>query len=211
MEPAPLAQDPPRLADDLADGAGADRRQLDGGGPRPGAGRTRPPSRACRRTSRAGPRAGWRCPSDTCRGGTGAPCRSRRRRAPPVPNANSSAPRSAAISRSRPVWRPPSVRSDDAVAQVVAQQRLVDLGEAQLPRRADVLDRRQRRGPGAARVAREVDVVGARLGDARSRSCPRRATRRASRRSAPRGRSPAGPRPAARGPRSSRCRGAAAG
>ena len=70
-----------------------------------------------------------------------------------VPNANSSAPSSAATSTSRPVCRPPSERSDDAVAQVVAQQDLVDLGEAELPRRADVLDRRQRRRAGPAGVA----------------------------------------------------------
>ena len=42
----------------------------------------------------------------------------------------------------------------DAVAQVVAQQDLVDLGQAELPRRADVLDRRQRRRAGPAGVAR---------------------------------------------------------
>ena len=40
----------------------------------------------------------------------------------------------------------------DTVAQIVAQQDLVDLGEAKLPRRADVLDRRQRRGAGPARM-----------------------------------------------------------
>ena len=55
----------------------------------------------------------------------------------------------------------------DPVAQVVAQQDLVDLGEAQLPRRADVLDRRQRRRPGPAGVARQVDVRRAGLGHAR--------------------------------------------
>ena len=55
----------------------------------------------------------------------------------------------------------------DAVAQVVAQQDLVDLGEAELPRRADVLDRRQRRSAGPARVPRQVDVRRAGLGDAR--------------------------------------------
>ena len=69
------------------------------------------------------------------------------------------------MSRSRPVWRPPSVAQRDAVAQVVAQQDLVDLGEAELPRRPDVLDRRQRRGPGPAGVAGQVDVRRAGLGD----------------------------------------------
>ena len=50
----------------------------------------------------------------------------------------------------------------DPVAQVVAQQDLVDLGQAELPRRPDVLDRRQRRGAGPAGVAGQVDVRGAR-------------------------------------------------
>ena len=54
----------------------------------------------------------------------------------------------------------------DPVAQVVAQEDLVDLGEAELPRRPDVLDRRQRRRAGAAGVAGQVDVRGAGLGDA---------------------------------------------
>ena len=53
----------------------------------------------------------------------------------------------------------------DPVAQVVAQQDLVDLGQAELPRRPDVLDRRQRRGAGPAGVARQVDVRRAGLGD----------------------------------------------
>ena len=55
----------------------------------------------------------------------------------------------------------------DPVAQVVAQQDLVDLGKTELPRRADVLDRRERRGAGPTGVARQVDVRGAGLGDAR--------------------------------------------
>ena len=54
----------------------------------------------------------------------------------------------------------------DAVAQVVPEQDLVDLGQTELPRRADVLDRRQRRRPGPAGVAGQVDVRGAGLGDA---------------------------------------------
>ena len=36
---------------------------------------------------------------------------------------------------------------DDAVAQAVEQQRLLRLGQAELPRRAGVLDRRERRAP----------------------------------------------------------------
>ena len=55
----------------------------------------------------------------------------------------------------------------DAVPHLVAQQDLVDLGEAELPWRADVLDRRQRRGTGPARVSGEMDVRRAGLGDAR--------------------------------------------
>ena len=42
---------------------------------------------------------------------------------------------------------------DDAVAQAVEQQRLLRLGQAELPRRAGVLERRERRGAGAAVVA----------------------------------------------------------
>ena len=49
---------------------------------------------------------------------------------------------------------------DDAVAQPVEQQRLLRLGEAELPRRAGVLQRRQRRGAGAAVVAGDQHHVG---------------------------------------------------
>jgi len=42
----------------------------------------------------------------------------------------------------------------------------VDLGQAELPRRPDVLDRRQRRGPGPAGMTGQVDVARAGLGDA---------------------------------------------
>ena len=55
---------------------------------------------------------------------------------------------------------------DDARAQVVAQQRLLRLGEADLPRHAGRLDRAQRRGAGAAVVAGDEDVVGVGLRDA---------------------------------------------
>ena len=54
----------------------------------------------------------------------------------------------------------------DAPAQAVDHQRLVGLGEADLPRGAGVLDRGERRGAGAALEAGDGDVVGARLGDA---------------------------------------------
>ena len=67
----------------------------------------------------------------------------------------------------------------DPVAQVVAEQDLVDLGQAELPRRADVLDRRQRRRAGPAGVAGQVDVRGAGLGDAGGDRARRRGRRRA--------------------------------
>ena len=75
----------------------------------------------------------------------------------------------------------------DAVAEVVAEQDLVDLGEAELPRRADVLDRGQRRGARPAGVAGQVDVRRAGLGDAGGDRARRLGSRRASRRSAPTG------------------------
>ena len=84
-----------------------------------------------------------------------------------VPNANSSAPRSAAIEQVAAGLEAAVGAQRDAVAQVVAQQDLVDLGQAELPRRADVLDRRQRRRAGPAGVAGQVDVRRAGLGDAR--------------------------------------------
>jgi hypothetical protein len=62
--------------------------------------------------------------------------------------------------------QPPSTCTGDARAQVVQHQRLMGLGQADLPRAAGVLDRGQRRGAGAALVARDRDMVGARLGDA---------------------------------------------
>ena len=55
---------------------------------------------------------------------------------------------------------------DDAVAQAVEQQRLLRLGDAELPRRAGVLERRERRGAGAAVVAGDEHHVGVRLRDA---------------------------------------------
>jgi hypothetical protein len=55
----------------------------------------------------------------------------------------------------------------DPVAQAVEQQRLLRLGQAELPRRAGVLERGQRRGAGAAVVAGDEHDVGVRLGDAR--------------------------------------------
>ncbi len=54
---------------------------------------------------------------------------------------------------------------DDAVAQPVEQQRLLGLGEAELPRPAGVLERRQRAGAGAAVVAGDQHDVCFRLAD----------------------------------------------
>ena len=53
-----------------------------------------------------------------------------------------------------------------APAQPVHHQHLLRLGQPELPRRARVVDRRQRRGAGAAVVAADQDDVGVRLGDA---------------------------------------------
>ena len=54
----------------------------------------------------------------------------------------------------------------DAAAQVVGDQDLLRLGEAELPRDAGVLDRGERRGAGAALVAADEHDVGLRLGHA---------------------------------------------
>ena len=56
---------------------------------------------------------------------------------------------------------------DDAVAQTVAHERLLRLGDAELPRRARVLERRERRRAGAAVVPGDEHDVGVRLGHAR--------------------------------------------
>src|SRR5574339_88761 len=65
-----------------------------------------------------------------------------------VEKPNSSAPSSAPITTSRPV----------------GDQRLVGLGEPDLPRAAGVLDGGEGRSAGAALEAGDGDVVGARLG-----------------------------------------------
>ena len=75
----------------------------------------------------------------------------------------------------------------DAVAQAVAQQDLVDLGQAELPGRPDVLDRGQRRRAGPAGMTGQVDVGRAGLGDARGDRADAARRRRASRRCAPPG------------------------
>ena len=53
-----------------------------------------------------------------------------------------------------------------ASAQAVLHERLLRLGEAELPREAGVLDRGERRGAGAAVEAGDEDHVRMRLGDA---------------------------------------------
>lgn len=53
----------------------------------------------------------------------------------------------------------------DAAAQAVQHQRLLRFGEAEFPRRACVLDRRQRRRTRAAVMAGDHDVIGLRLRD----------------------------------------------
>ena len=55
---------------------------------------------------------------------------------------------------------------DDAVAQAVQQQRLLGLGQPELPGRAGVLERRERAGAGAAVVAGDQHDVGVGLGHA---------------------------------------------
>ena len=54
----------------------------------------------------------------------------------------------------------------DAAAQAIEHERLLGLGEADLPRRAGMLDRGERRGARAALEAGDGDMIGARLGDA---------------------------------------------
>ena len=54
----------------------------------------------------------------------------------------------------------------DTAAQAVEHERLLGLGEADLPGRAGMLDRGERRGAGAALEAGDGDMIGPRLGDA---------------------------------------------
>ena len=62
---------------------------------------------------------------------------------------------------------------DDPVAQLVEDQRLLGLGQPQLPGDAGVLERGQRAGAGATVVAADQDHVAMGLGDARRRRFPR--------------------------------------
>ena len=54
----------------------------------------------------------------------------------------------------------------DARAQAIEHQRLVGFGKPNFPRAARMFDRRQRRGAGAALIARDRHMIGATLGDA---------------------------------------------
>ena len=56
---------------------------------------------------------------------------------------------------------------DDTASQPVRRQRLMRLGESEFPRRAGVLQRRERCGAGATVVTRDEDHVRVGLGDAR--------------------------------------------
>ena len=138
--PAIGRQEPPALADDLADGPGADRGQLPaevlGDGQ----------EEALDHLGRAGELGaqvlalGGDARSDRYRGGTGGPCRSRRdqRRRPERELLGAQQRRDEQVA---PGLEAAVGAQHDAVAQAVAEQDLVDLGEAELPRRADVLDR----------------------------------------------------------------------
>ena len=60
----------------------------------------------------------------------------------------------------------PVALHDDAIAQAVFHQRLLGLGDTELPWRASVLDRGERRGAGATVVARDQNNVALGFGDA---------------------------------------------
>ena len=167
-------EQPPALADDLADRPRADRRQLAAEvlGDRGEVADDR--RRACRRTWPGGPRAGWRCPVGQVSRWHWRAMSQPIATSAAVPNANSSAPSSAAIEQVAAGLEAAVGAQRDAVAQVVAEQDLVDLGQTELPRRADVLDRRQRRGAGPAGVTGQVDVRRRRPWRRRPRSSRRR-------------------------------------
>ena len=98
----------------------------------------------------------------------------------------------------------------DAVAQAVEHQRLLRLGQADLPGDAGVLDRRQRAGPGAAVVAADEHFVGVALGHARRHRAHAHLGHQLHRDHARRGWRTSGRRSTGPGLRWSRCRGAAA-
>ena len=67
------------------------------------------------------------------------------------------------MTTSRPVFIWPSTSTVMPRPEVVADERLLRLGQAELPGNTGRLDRAQRRRPGAALVAGDGDVVGPRL------------------------------------------------
>ena len=83
-----------------------------------------------------------------------------------VEKPNSSAPEQRADDDVEPGAQPAVDLQADAAAQVVADQHLLGLGEAELPGHARVPDRRGGGGARAAVHAGDHDVVGAGLGDA---------------------------------------------
>ena len=127
-----------------------------------------------------------------------------------VAKPNSSAPSSAAIDDVAARLHLAVHLHDDAVAQPVQQQHLLRLGEPELPRHAAVLDARERRRAGAAVVAGDQHDVGVRLGDAGGDRADAGLGHQLHVDARPRVRVLQVVRSAARGPRSSRCRGAAA-
>ena len=83
-----------------------------------------------------------------------------------VEKPNSSAPEQRADDDVEAGAQPAVDLQADAAAQVVADEHLLGLGEAELPGHAGVPDRRRGGGAGAAVHAGDHDVVGAGLGDA---------------------------------------------
>ena len=87
-----------------------------------------------------------------------------------VANPYSSAPSSAAIDDIAAGLQFAVGLDADAAAQIVEQQHLLGLSQAQLPGQAGVLDGTERRSAGAAVVAGDEHHIGMGLGDARRNS-----------------------------------------
>ena len=127
-----------------------------------------------------------------------------------VAKPNSSAPSSAPTTTSRPVRKPPSTCTAMRPRRPLQHQRLLGLGEADLPGRAGMGQRGQRAGAGAALVAGDRHMVGARLGDAGGDRADADLGHQLDRHRAPAGWRSSDRGSAAPDPRSNRCRGAAA-
>ena len=80
-----------------------------------------------------------------------------------VAKPNSSAPSSAAMTTSRPVFSWPSVSTAMRLRRLLSNERLVRLGQAEFPRHAGVFDGGQRRRARAAVVTADEHHVGVRL------------------------------------------------